>query len=646
MSRSVVWIVLLGLVGCGKGLERHNGKGKGDSAPQTLRLESVGPDLWVAGTTIVLGGADFLPELVGPTTLSLDGPKQRDVSLPVRFVDYDHLEVDWPGAAALGLPEGAWKVSATLQTDNAWDATTYVSPPLELSLTLSDQLTPRLDAVEQEASALNAPFVLSGEGFLLGGSEGESVALFDGCFDPDGPGGCQPVDRVEVPAVATTRDTVQVPMSPLVGGVQPGSFDGTLTLANRHADGTLVTAEQALAVSGRVGTPRIDALEPTLASLGQYVEVVGAGFVGPGQGDFAGVTLLELDGTLRAPGGPPIPIELTLVPEYVEGGVLRYVINEDDALGRTFDVRDVQGTFEGTARPVIEWLDDRVEGEGTVASFSLVPVKQVVWLRFTPSFIESLRHFGLREAHEQIVQRIVTVVERDYAGVNLEVRRSQPTDYALYAEVELSGTDPNGIGLLGYDNTPGKDVGNLRLYDRIGGVNALTQLDGYPGYGGVFVESLFTFSEHPNGLAPEGTPDPAFDELFDAFRPDQGGRPIEADELADSLVVRDSGTCPVAKGRSDKIGCAIWALGSLVGTTVSHEIAHSVGLGDPYGEDFHNTGDWSNALMDGGSSRSFAERAEVYGEGPGSFCQSNYDYLRDILPSGDADPQAPRPDCY
>lgn len=642
MSRALS--VFLLLAACGDGLERRaDGKG-GNGRGEPVVVDRLTPATWVPGTTVVVEGSGFLPELAGSTTLSLDGPKQRDVELALRFVDYDRVELDWPGAAALGLPDGPWKVDATVRVDDAWEGTTR-RDTRALALELASTLTPRVDAIEAEPTGLNAPFVVAGDGFLLGGGEGDTLGLFEGCFQPDAGGPCAPVQGVEVLATVAARDRVEIPLSPLVGGVRPGRFEGTLTVVNRHADGTRA-ASAAVATTGRVGTPRIDALDPSLASLGQYVDVHGAGFVGPGQGDAAGVTLLALDGTLRAPGGSPFPIALELVPAYVDGGTLRYVINEDDALGRTFDVREVQGTFEGTARPVVEWLDERVEGPATAASFTLAPVKQVVWLRVTPSFVESLRPFGLRAARDEVVARIVEVVERDYAGVNLELRLDPPDDYALYAEVELSGTDPNGLGLLGYDNTPGKDVGNLRLHDRIGGVNALTQLDGYPGYGGVFVESLFTFSEHPNGLAPEGDPDPAFDALFDPFRPDQDGRPVEADEVADAPRVTDPSSCPAAKGRADKVGCAIHALGSLVGTTVSHEIAHSLGLADPYGEAFHNTGDWTGALMDGGSARTFRERAEVHGEGPGVFCQTNYDYLRTILPTDAPDPLAPRADCY
>ena len=91
-----------------------------------------------------------------------------------------------------------------------------------------------------------------------------------------------------------------------------------------------------------------------------------------------------------------------------------------------------------------------------------------------------------------------------------------PDDWVWYAQVDVTGIDPNGLGLMGYDNSPGKDVGNLRLYDHIGGVNALTQQDGYPGYGGIFVESFLAFSEHPpSGIASVPGASPSFDDIFD-----------------------------------------------------------------------------------------------------------------------------------
>ena len=40
-----------------------------------------------------------------------------------------------------------------------------------------------------------------------------------------------------------------------------------------------------------------------------------------------------------------------------------------------------------------------------------------------------------------------------YRTINIEFRTEPPTDFALFAHVEITGTDPNGQGLFGYDNT-------------------------------------------------------------------------------------------------------------------------------------------------------------------------------------------------
>ena len=257
------------------------------------------------------------------------------------------------------------------------------------------------------------------------------------------------------------------------------------------------------------------------------------------------------------------------------------------------------------------------------------------------------QYYGLREVDQLIRERVVEVVERDFAGVNLEVRLEPPDDFSLYSEVEIGGPDPNGRGLIGYDNTPGKDVGNLRLHDRIGGVNATTQQDGFPGFGGVFIESLFVFSEHPGDFAPEvGGQDELFDDVFDEFRPDRGGEPVTSDELTGVVVSVRGQDCP-AEDRARQIGCAVRVLGSLVGTTVSHELGHSLGLANPGAPEVHNLTDGERRLMDSGGNRTFRERAELAGEGPSVFCDSEFDYLKGNLaqPRSTARPSGDRPAC-
>jgi len=73
---------------------------------------------------------------------------------------------------------------------------------------------------------------------------------------------------------------------------------------------------------------------------------------------------------------------------------------------------------------------------------------------------------------------------------------------------------------------------------------------------------------------------------------------------------------------------------------------HSIGLADPWGPGIHNSGDYPNALMDTGSARPFAERAELLGEGPGVFCLSQFEYLQQILPTDLPDPLPGRLECY
>ena len=78
---------------------------------------------------------------------------------------------------------------------------------------------------------------------------------------------------------------------------------------------------------------------------------------------------------------------------------------------------------------------------------------------------------------------------------------------------------------------------------------------------------------------------------------------------------------------------------------MAHEIGHSLGLANPFGDGFHNFGDEPNRLMDGGSDRPLPERAILQGQGPAVFCEDEYLYLRQILPSTAPADTSPRPRC-
>jgi hypothetical protein len=618
-----------------------------DPGLEGLALTTVGPTTVIPGTRMVVKGASFVDEEWGAAVLHLVGDGV-DVRWPAKFVDFNTLSVS-VGFDRIVQVGGERDFHGTVRVEviATSDGETYTSNEKTVDLVFRGNLAPTATALATTGVIfVNDRIEVDGDGFLLGGDEGVSVAKVTGCFQLDTGGGCAPIAPIEIeaqPVDPLLRDKVAFPFSPKVAGIRPGTFTGEVTIINRQIDRAEAEASP-LAANYDLVTAQIFTVDPPAASLGQYVFVRGGGFVG---GDAGQLTELELKGSFNRTGGSPVPVTMTLIPEFVEGRLVRYVINTDDVLGQALDLRRDTGRFTGTITPIVSFGADTVRGVSTSAAFDLAPVKQVVQLQFQPSYIEGLRDYGLRAVHKQIVDRIVEVCKRTYEGVNIEFRTEPVTDFALYENVELVGVDPNDQGLFGYDNSPGKDNGNVRLYDRLGGVNALTQQDGFPGYGGVFVRSLMGFSKHPGKFA-KSVPgaDDTFDAIFDTFRGDQGGEPVTSADLAGGLVLlTDGSSCP-GGDRTHKVACAVYVLGNLVGGTLAHEIGHSLGLANPFQDGFHDTGDAPNRLMDAGGDRSFNERAELKGEGPAVFCDDEYAYLRQIMPTANAPPSVERPPCF
>jgi hypothetical protein len=621
-----------------------------DPGLEGLAITQVAPATIVPGTKLVVTGASFVDEPWGSATLHLVGQgrdRPIDATWPAKFVDFSTLSVAIDGGKLDELGgDNDFHGTATVEIVAATDHQTYRAQPLAVELAFRTRLEP-VPAMFAASGVIfvNDELEVDGEGFLLGGDEGTTVARLSGCFTPAAGGACQPLPETElplVPVVARSRTRASFAFSPKVAGIQPGSFAGTVTIVNEQPS-VAPTSAAPVAVTYDLVTAQVFSVDPPAASLGQYVFVHGGGFVG---GEAGALTVLELSGTFTRTGGTPALVEMTLIPEFASGRLARYVINTDDELGHALDLRTDTGAFTGMVTPAVSYGSDRVRGQGKQVSFAIAPVKQVVYLAFQPSYIEGLRDFGLRAVAGKLRDRIMATCRDAYRGVNLELRAEPPTDFALFESVELVGVDPNDQGLFGYDNSPGKDNGNLRLYDRLGGVNAQTQSDGFPGFGGVFVRSLMGFSQHPGSFARsvDGA-DPVFDQVFDPFRPDRGGEPITAIDLSVGLPGPSDGSdCP-AKGRGAQIQCAIFVLGNLVGGTLAHEIGHSLGLANPYQDGFHDIGDAPNRLMDAGDARSFLERANLMGQGPGVFCDDEYTYLRKILPSSDPANAIARPSC-
>ena len=629
-----------------------------DPGLEGLAVTKVAPSTIIPGSKVVVKGVSFVDQQWGQATLHLKGQaggRAVDLRWPATFVDFSTLTVVVDGS---NIDEVGGDVdfagSATVEILATSDDNTYESTALTVNLGFRESLTPAPSTVQGSGVIfVNDQIEVEGDGFLLGGDEGTTIARVTGCFTPDAGGACRPITSRDIPMTPTdplARDKATFPFSPTIAGIKPGTFTGKVTVINQQTAASPIPAAPANVAYDMVtsqiftvcvGTPCATTIR---ASLGQYVFVQGGGFVG---GEAGALTELEMIGTFNRTGMNPAPVSMTLIPEFVEGRLVRYVLNTDDELGQTLDLRADTGQFTGTITPIVSFGADRVRGASKSVSLTIAPVKQVVFLDFRPSYVEGLRDFGLRAVDNRIRARILEFCTAAYAGVNIEFRAEPPTDFAYYEHVELTGVDPNNMGLFGYDNSPGKDNGNLRLYDRLGGVNALTQQDGYPGFGGVFLRSLMGFSKHP-GSYTKSVPgaDPVFDKIFDPFRADLDNQPITSSDLSGSVAMLSNGTSCPAKDRASQVSCAIFVLGNLVGGTLSHEIGHSLGLANPFSEGFHNAGDGLNRLMDGGGDRPFLERAILEGQGPGVFCDDEYAYLRMILPSQDPDPGIERPGCF
>jgi len=613
-----------------------------------LALSDLEPRTLLPGSRVTFIGKSFVDPGLGTARARFSGQvagRGVDVEVPLTYDDAAHLEFSADIDQLGGV--GAFHGQVQLVFDSLIDGQPHAAPAVSADLMFARELSPRFDREIFEPLFVNDPVGASGDGFLLGGREGETRAVVSGCFQPQAGGSCAPVAELEIPARPVQpfdRTQSTFPYATAISGIAPGSFMGMVKLRNVLPGGTTRESESR-PVSWHIGRPMVAQASPQAASLGQYVFVRGAGFVG-GQPDE--LTLLRLDGHFRsAQGGNPVQVTVTLVPEFVDGQTVRYVLDEADAVGRLVNLRTAAGHFSGQMTPTVRKGSIALDGDPGPIEFDLAHVKQVVWVRFLDSYRASLRRFGLFGVDSLIRTRIFEICKRDYQGVNIEFRAEQPQDFALYSTVDIGGPDPNDLGLLGYDNTPGKDTGNMRLFDQLGGVNAQTQQDGFPGYGGIFSEMFLGFSEHPSGVKRLPTPTPLFDQIFDPFRSDQGGLAVTALDLtAGPAQVRDGSMCP-AQDRMAQLGCAIFVLGNLVGTTLTHEVGHSLGLANPYGDGYHDPGDAPDRLMDAGGARPFEERSELHGQGPAVFCDTEFDYLRNSILQGspDPDPQIARPPC-
>lgn len=589
-----------GLAACAEG-----NAGSPPPPPLAVAIESVWAETVLPGTRAWIVGDGFLEGAL--VTATLEGGAGT-LTLPAERVDDRTVRLTFPPEQIAALPEGPLSGDLHLEVD-VGEAHGEATVPV--SLAVRQQLTPTLARAPEGVFPMS-PWVLLGDGFLLPG-EGQTVMSLRGSFVPES--GAAPVDvsLADVPLVSPAgevatppdRTAVQVVFDPSWTGIEPGRFQGEILIANRGAGWTQELPWAPVAFD--LLPPAIESVSPGEASRGQRITIQGQGFLG-GEG---GVTFLRLDGEFVPDGGDARPLPpggLEIAPVWVSGTELAFSMRVHyDADCNSRDLGATPGVMSGTATPVISRDTSTVEGVPTPVTFRILPSKQVVWLRFLPAFTDSLRSFGLRNVSGAVQNRVLEVLGRDYTGVNMDFRLTEPRDFLDYAILELGGPDPNGQQLFGLDNTPDLDHCNERLADNLAGRNA----DG-AGYGGIFVESFHQFS--PAAGTENPLADAAFDEIF---RPviDQPAEPGEYPEGP----------------RADVIGKAIHALGSLIGNTATHELGHSLGLPVSPGCGEYHTAPGELQVMDCGADRPFRERAEL-DSSHAAFNPEDLEYLRLVLP--------------
>lgn len=612
-----------------------------------LRLDEVQlPEPAVAGTRLRVRGESFIdaPSCFVPEA-GLAGDVDGDAfeaSLVPEIASSNELSAVLPQARA-GRFVGAL-ILRFRSVDRGDDA---FAARLPVELEMARALTPSAIRLEEREAFLEDALTLTGSGFLDGQGEGTTRIVLDGTYT-GADGRTAGVFGVVVPGGAKLRraddrSALRFSWAPHIGGLAPGVFRGTVTPRNEHADRT-VRDGAALEIEIAQLETTLSGFSPGEVSLGQVLDVQGRGFIGAPRADEGSrhaSMALRLDGELIPCDGPlegcwseAVPFEAELPTAWVSGELARYGVMPTSAGGelRAANLGIRQGFFVGSAAPVLALGGDRREAAGLDGvTLTIGPVRQVVWVHFIPGFAESLELLGLGAVEAEVERRVLDRIEEIYCPpaepgrcVNIELRDEEPTDFIPegYALIEIGGPDPNGLGLLGYDASVRRDINNLRLWDHVGGANALGAVDGV-GYGGVFVESFLFYSEHPPldevpDAAPE--PHPLFDAVFDPLREHE--------------VVAGEYPAGASEARLGEIETAIHVISSLVADTAAHELAHTLGLANPGLPDgpAHRLADGPGCLMDAGEDRPFVERARVEGNPGAGFCDDELDYLLHILP--------------
>ena len=581
-----------------------------------LRVNPAHVGLLLPGGYFKITGANLINEAQYEVSLDLNVLPER-ISLEVISSEGGELTVRWPVQTGLTAPTGMALGSILVQ---ARTSTLSGAARAEWSADLQYQVSPQLSRLSDLVSPQTAA-PISGDN-LLNPGEGQSILALSGVFTRRD-GVSNPFD-VSIPLEVSAEPTESAASllsfdrqqrwwtpSPTLFGISAGRFEGTAQVSNQGEGG--LTIGEPIPVAFEYSEPFISSVTPQMISRGQQITIGGGGFVDLIDGQNVGLTSVSLSGTLTPfnPSLPPVEYRDELL-EIERRSGSRLTTSFDPTFNsacESTDLGGVFGAFQGELSATVYWSDQEITTAPLPVSLEIAPSKQVVYLSFLPAFTDSLRLFGLRNVSARVIDEILAVVRRDFAGINLELRTSPPLDFARYSIVELGGPDPNARSLFGLDNTTGLDHCNQRLDDALAGRNA----ESGDSYGGVFVESFLNLSP-TRSAQPSALADPLFDEIFNPVI----NSPAQLNDLEGA--------------RQAEVTRAIAVLSHLVGNTLTHEIGHSLGLPVVPGCGEYHNAPGPRQIMDCGQDRPFLERAGLDPSGPPQWTADNLQYLQAILP--------------
>ena len=180
------------LSGCGTSLGP-------DPGLEGLAVSKVAPGTVIPGTKLAVKGASFVDAQWGAAQLRLQGQaggRDIDVKWPAAFVDYGTMTVAVDAQKITDLGGDVdFAGTAVIEIVATSDDNTYASEPLTLDLSFRQTLAPTPTSLDGTGVIfVNDELQIDGDGFLLGGDEGTTVAKLTGCFTPDSGGACGGLD--------------------------------------------------------------------------------------------------------------------------------------------------------------------------------------------------------------------------------------------------------------------------------------------------------------------------------------------------------------------------------------------------------------------------------------------------------------------